>query len=140
MKNNRDCGHDHDHEHDHDDEPETISFTLDDGTEATCEILGTFEMNDINYIVLMPEDDEDVLIYRYKEEGEEISLEAIESDEEFEAVSEAFDELFGEEDEDDEDEDDDDEEDEDDDEDDDFGFGFGIEDDDEDDDDLFEDE
>jgi len=97
-------------------------------------------MNDINYIVLMPEDDEDVLIYRYKEEGEEISLEAIESDEEFEAVSEAFDELFGEEDEDDEDEDDDDEEDEDDDEDDDFGFGFGIEDDDEDDDDLFEDE
>ena len=84
---------DHDHEDDGD-EIETVSLTLDDGTEVTCEILGTFEMNGINYIVLMPEDDEDVLIYRYKEEGEEISLEAIESDEEFEAVSEAFDEWY----------------------------------------------
>jgi len=131
----RDCGcndHEHDHEHDHEDEEgiDTISLTLDDGTEAVCEILGNFEMNGINYIVLMPEDDDEVLIYRYKEEGEEISLEAIESDEEFEAVSEAFDELFCDEDEDDEEEDDDfdgDDDDEDDDFDDDFD-GFSIED------------
>ena len=127
MSRNCDCNnHEHEHDHDHEDEIETISLTLDDGTEVECEILGTFEMNDINYIVLMPEEDEEVLIYRYKEEGDQISLEAIESDEEFETVSEAFDELFGEEDEGiDEDFEDDADFDDDDDDFDDFDFGGG---------------
>ena len=119
MEHNCGCnGHDHDHDHDHEDDDaiETVSLTLEDGTEVTCEILGTFEMDGINYIVMSPEDDEDVLIYRYTEDGDTFSLEAIESDEEFEAVSEAFDELFCEDD--DDDEDDDDEEDDDEDEDD----------------------
>ena len=105
MSNNCDCGHDHD------DYAESITLTLDDGSEVVCEVLGTFDLNGTDYIVLMPEGDEEVLIYRYKEDdGENIQLEAIDSDEEFAAVSEAFDELFTD-DFDEEDFDDDDEED-----------------------------
>jgi len=108
MNRDHDCSnHDHEHDHEHDDLIETVTLTLDDGTEAVCEVLGNFEMNGTNYIVLSPEDDDEVLIYRCKEEGDQISLEAIESDEEFEAVSEAFDELFGDDEIDDDDDDDD---------------------------------
>ena len=99
------------HENENEEAYETITLTLDDGTEVICEVIGTFDLDGVDYIALMPEEDEEVLIYRYSEEGDQISLKAIESDEEFEAVSEAFDELFFEdEDDEDEDEDDDDEE------------------------------
>jgi len=86
-----------DHDHDHNDADETITLTLDDGSEVVCEVLGNFNLEGVDYIALMPEDDDEVLIYRYKQEGDQIALEAIESDEEFNTVSEAFDELFCEE-------------------------------------------
>ncbi len=88
------CGHDHDHEH------ETLTLELEDGTDLECVIIGTYLIEDISYIALLPTDDEsDVLIYRYEEIDEEsIDLINIEDDEEFETASEAFFELFVEED------------------------------------------
>lgn len=90
-----DCGHDHDHE-----EYEKLHLTLEDDTELECYILGTFEVEDKSYIALLPEDQEDVLLYNYIEVGEEeIKLNNIEDDDEFDIVSKAFYELFGDEDE-----------------------------------------
>ena len=91
------CGHDHEHEQE---EMETVTLTLDDDTELECAILGVFDVEGIEgkeYIALLPLEDETVLIYEYKEDGEDIELTLIEDDEEVEKVSEAFNEYFDEE-------------------------------------------
>jgi uncharacterized protein YrzB (UPF0473 family) len=97
---NCNCGNE---EHDHcgcgcDDEMEIITLTLDDDTELECNVLGTFEVDDYEYIALVPFDDDQVLLYRYEEDEEGFELINIEDDEEFEVVSEAFYTLFVEED------------------------------------------
>jgi uncharacterized protein YrzB (UPF0473 family) len=97
---NCNCGNE---EHDHcgcgcDDEMEIITLTLDDDTELECNVLGTFEVDDCEYIALVPFDDDQVLLYRYEEDEEGFELINIEDDEEFEVVSEAFYTLFVEED------------------------------------------
>lgn len=107
-----DCGHDHDHDHDcgcghdhnHEEEVEVIHLTLDDDTELVCYVVGVFEVEDLSYIALVPEDDERVLLYRYEEIGDEIELSNIEDDDEFNTVSEAYYELFENDEEDDEEE------------------------------------
>ncbi|MTI47031.1 MAG: DUF1292 domain-containing protein [Firmicutes bacterium] len=115
CENNHDHEHNHDncgcnHGHDHDDcgcehEHEgyqMIYLTLDDDSELNCYVLGTFEVEEKSYIALLPEEDERVLLYEYVEVDEdEIELKNIESDDEFEIVSEAFNELFGDEEDDD---------------------------------------
>jgi len=88
-----DCGHDHDNE----EELETMFLTLDDDTELECGILGVFEVEGKEYIALLPLEDETVLLYEYKEVGEEIDLKVIEADEDFEKVSKAFYDLYEEE-------------------------------------------
>ena len=89
------CGGDHDHE----EELETMFLTLDDDTEIECAILGVFDVEEKEYIALLPVDDDTVLIYEYSEVDDDIELGLIESDEEFEKVSNAFYELYEEEDE-----------------------------------------
>ena len=89
------CGCEHDHEH----EMEEMTLTLDDDTELNCGIIGVFEVDGIEYIALLPEDDDTVLIYQYNEDGEEVELSLIEDDDTFEKVSQAFDELWEDEDE-----------------------------------------
>lgn len=78
-----------------------VTLSLDDGLEVECQILTIFDLDEQNYIVLMPEDeDEDsdeaeVFIYRYFEDDDgNPSLENIEDDEEYEAVTERFEELL----------------------------------------------
>ncbi len=77
------CGEDHD-------EMETITLTLDDDTEMECGIIGVFEVDGKEYIALLPLEDETVLLYGFKEVGDEIELESIEDDQLFEKVSNAF--------------------------------------------------
>ena len=84
------CGHEHGEEM----ELETMYLTLDDDTEIECGILGVFEVDSKEYIALLPKEEEEVYLYQYKEKGEEISLEVIEDDEEFEKVSNAFYDLY----------------------------------------------
>lgn len=73
-------------------------LTLEDNTELECDVLGLFQVEDYEYIALVPLEDDQVLLYRYEEDDEGFELITIEEDEEFEMVSEAFDELFIEED------------------------------------------
>ncbi|MDR2939088.1 MAG: DUF1292 domain-containing protein [Clostridiales bacterium] len=73
---------------------ETIIVTLEDGSEVECDVLGVFDVEEKSYIALMPINEEDVLIYVYKESGQDIELELIESDEEFEKVSTVFEQFF----------------------------------------------
>lgn len=82
------CGHDHDHKHHH--HQETISLTTDDGEQIECTVLGTFDVKEKAYIALLPEDSEDVFIYAFSEDGDNIQLDRIESDEEYETVGAAF--------------------------------------------------
>lgn len=85
-----------------DDEDICVTLDMDDGTQVECEILTIFEVNDQDYIALLPLDengDENeegiVYIYRYFEDEEgNPSLENIENDEEYEAVEEVFDMLL----------------------------------------------
>lgn len=87
------CGHDHEHE----EEPILIDLDMEDGSKLTAEVIGVFEYEEREYIALVPVDDEEaaVMIYRFVALGEdEADLQTIESDEEFEAVQNAFMEMF----------------------------------------------
>lgn len=93
------CGHDHEHEEEIMD-LETMFLTLDDDTEMECGILGVFEVEGLEgkeYIALLPLEDETVLLYEYKEAGDEIELNVIEDDDEFDKVSNAFYDMYKEE-------------------------------------------
>lgn len=90
------CGHDREHEEDVMD-LETMFLTLDDDTEMECGILGVFEVEGLEgkeYIALLPLEDETVLLYEYKEVGDEIELNVIEDDDEFDKVSNAFYDMY----------------------------------------------
>ena len=87
-------------------EIDTVTLTLEDDTELECAILAIYPAGDRSYIALMPMDedgelqeDSDVLLYRYIDNGEdeEPELENIEDDDEYELAADAFDELLDEE-------------------------------------------
>lgn len=88
---NDSCGCGHDHMYD------TITLSLDDGTEMQCIVLDIFSVGDKEYIALQSmdeEDDENVFLYRFIQEDDEPQLLSIEDDDEFEAVADAFEELL----------------------------------------------
>lgn len=86
------------------DEDIMVTLDLDDGSQVECEILTIFTVNENDYIALLPLDDKgepneegEVFIYRYSEDEEgNATLDNIESDDEYEAVSDRFDELLDE--------------------------------------------
>ena len=81
-----------------------VTLDLDDGSSRECQILTIFEADGRDYIALLPVDEDEqpnedgeVFIYRYSEDAEgNPSLENIEDDEEYEVVSDRFDELLDE--------------------------------------------
>ncbi|TCU71577.1 uncharacterized protein DUF1292 [Tissierella praeacuta] len=93
-----DCSDDHEYENfefEDMDGNDIIYLTLDDDTELECNVLGIFEVENIEYIALLPMGEEEVLLYKYVElEDEEVDLLPIENEEEFTTVSEAFEALF----------------------------------------------
>lgn len=79
------------------DEEMFVTLTLEDDSEVECEVITIFEVEEQDYIVLLPVDDEEgeVYIYKYFEDEEgNPGLDNIESEEEFEMVSAAFDEIL----------------------------------------------
>lgn len=79
-------------------EKDFITLEFDDGIEVECEILGTYEVGDKEYIALAKEDSEEVFIYRYVDlENDEFELEEIEDEEEFEKAAEEFNRIMEEE-------------------------------------------
>ena len=86
------------------DEEMTVELTLEDDTTVTCAVVTIFEADGRDYIALLPLDengeneDGEVWFYRYSENpddpNEEPELGFIDSDEEYEAVADAFDEYL----------------------------------------------
>lgn len=99
------CGHDH-HQHGddcdcgcHDEDHDTIVLTLEDDSEIECAVIGIFPMDDKEYIALVTEEDEQLLVYRYNEvDDENFELGTIDSEEEFEKAMDTFFEIYGEDD------------------------------------------
>ncbi len=93
---NCDCGHNHDHCCE-EDFPK-MSLVLDNDEEVICDVIGVFSLTEEagqEYIALLPEDSEDILLYRFSEdENGEVTLDNIEDDDEYEQVGEVFDQLF----------------------------------------------
>ncbi len=75
-----------------------INIEFENGESAKCEVLCTFAVEETEYIALLPEDGEEVYLYRYLETEEGMSFENIESDEEYEKVVEVFEQILDEED------------------------------------------
>ena len=84
-----------------DDGSVSVSITLDDDTVLECIVLNIFSAGDREYIAVMPETDDEegtVYLYRYSETADgQPELTNIETDEEYEIVADAFDELLDEE-------------------------------------------
>ncbi len=94
------CGCGHDHGSDDVLEPvEYITITLEDGVDHSCAILGTFDVPQIadkEYMALLPEGTEEVIIFEFTVDDEQLTLDPV-PDEDFEMVSSEFMSLFGEE-------------------------------------------
>ncbi len=73
----------------------TVVLTLDDDSEIECDILEIFKVEEQEYIALLPRtedpDNTDVYLFRFHEdeEGEPV-IENIETDREYEEVTDAF--------------------------------------------------
>lgn len=86
------------------DEEMTVELSLEDGTNVVCAIITILDVDGQDYIVLLPldedgnNDDGEVWFYRYSENpddpNEEPELGFIDSDDEYEAVADAFDEYL----------------------------------------------
>ena len=82
----------------------TVELDLEDGTSVTCAIVTILSVGSQDYIALLPLDengdnaDGEVWFYRYRENpddpNEEPELIYIDDDEEYEAVTDAFDEYL----------------------------------------------
>lgn len=85
---------------DHDHEEEIMTITLEDGKEVECAIIAIFPVEDKDYIALLPlenQEDGEVYLYGFQEfEDGSFELLSIESDEEYEQVTKAFDEILDE--------------------------------------------
>lgn len=83
---------------------DTMTLELDDGGSLECIVLSIFPVNDRQYIALLPMNDEghvdedaEIYLYRFEEPADgEVDLEVIEDDDEFELVSDYFDEMLDE--------------------------------------------
>ena len=97
-----DCGCDDGCDCDCDDcgEEDIMTLTLEDGTEVECAVIAVFEVGESDYIALLPlesQEEGEVYLYGYNEfDDGDFELVSIESDEEYEAVAAAFDEILDE--------------------------------------------
>ena len=79
----------------HEEEPVIYVTFENEDDEVACDVLGIFTVDEQEYIALVPQDTEDdVLLYRFDEENDEINLTEIETDEEYEKVAHAFEKEF----------------------------------------------
>ncbi len=89
---------------DYEDEEMTVELELDDGSIVNCAVITILTVDSRDYIVLLPLDekgeneDGEVWFYRYSENpddpNEEPVLDYIEDDDEYENVTDAFDEYL----------------------------------------------
>jgi uncharacterized protein YrzB (UPF0473 family) len=73
---------------------ETITITYDDGTDVECSIVGTFEFEGKEYIALSQTTDEEILLFKCEEDGEELVIASIDDDDEYDKVANEFFDKF----------------------------------------------
>lgn len=77
------------------DEPVIIPLELENGATVDCHVIAVFDFDGIDYIAVLPEGTEEILMYRYIELAEdEIELVNIDNDREWERVVEYFDTML----------------------------------------------
>lgn len=77
------------------DEPVIIPLELENGATVDCHVIAVFDFDGIDYIAVLPEGTEEILMYRYIEFAEdEIELVNIDNDREWERVVEYFDTML----------------------------------------------
>ncbi len=81
---------------------DTITLYLDNDQKVECDILAIFPIKDQFYVALMPQspvegyDEGEYFLYRYASDGNNVELSDIETDAEWEAVEDKFEELLDE--------------------------------------------
>lgn len=81
----------------------TVTLDLEDDTKLECDVLLVFRENEKNYVALVPTEqianDEEADIYFYRLTGtsmDELGIDNIEDDEEYQDVAERFEEIMDE--------------------------------------------
>ncbi len=78
-------------------EVEVVTLTDEDGNESDFEVIGELVVDGVKYMAFMAidgDDDEYVVLRCETDEGGELSLVTIDDDDEFDRVSDAFDDAF----------------------------------------------
>lgn len=79
---------------------ECITIPLADGGEMDCAIIDQFDFEGQGYIVLSPIDDdqvgEDMFLYRYEEDGDEIVIDYIDDEDELERAAAYYESILDE--------------------------------------------
>lgn len=96
------CNEDHECNCHGDELEESIIYVTfeDEDEEVPCNVLDIFECEGTEYIALVPSDqvenadEAEVLFYRFSEEGDDVKLDEIETDEEWDKVATLFDEIY----------------------------------------------
>ncbi len=73
-----------------------VTLLDENGRETEFEVIATLEVNEKEYAILLPtnEETEEAFIFKMVEEDGEYVLECVENDEEFDAVAEAYQEIM----------------------------------------------
>lgn len=79
------------------DEDVKIHIVTDEGEELECSVIGIFELDEYEYIAMVPDSTSDLYLYRYRETEEGIELDSIEDLDEMAQVESLFFEIFGDE-------------------------------------------
>lgn len=87
--------HDENCNHDHDHEPQVLIFEDENGQEIEMILVQTFDVDNKEYAVFVERNnpEEDGLILRFEEEGDEVSLYQIEDEDEWSRVEAAFNKM-----------------------------------------------
>lgn len=93
TEHNHECGCGHDHDHDH--EEEVFLIADEEGVEREMVMVYSFESDEKVYAVLLDRNnpESDGVIFRIEQEGEEAYLVNIETDEEWQKVVAAYEEI-----------------------------------------------
>ncbi len=84
------------------DERDTITLDLEDGTTIECIVIRIFDVDNEQYIALLPmneeggvDEDAQYYLYKFQElEGDDVDLRTIEDDDEYDKVSDYFSEIL----------------------------------------------
>lgn len=87
--------HDENCNHDHDHEPQVLVFEDENGQEIEMILVQTFDVDGKGYAVFVERNnpEEDGLILRFEEEGDEVSLYQIEDEDEWNRVEAVFNQM-----------------------------------------------